>query len=135
MADRPGVVRLSPRYGCSVSSFDTVEHRDGRVGELLRRRRLHLVLWIILIEGILVLFGIVPWWTVLVFATLAFAAYVVAGRGHSHAVVREITWIAAVSQLVVVLVPVLAVLLTGLAVIALVLVAVGALVMLLLDRR
>jgi len=118
-----------------VSSFDTVEHRDGRVGELLRRRRLHLVLWIILIEGILVLFGIVPWWTVLVFATLAFAAYVVAGRGHSHAVVREITWIAAVSQLVVVLVPVLAVLLTGLAVIALVLVPVGAVVMLLLVRR
>jgi len=118
-----------------VSSFETVEHRDGRVGELLRRRRLHLVLWIILIEGILVLFDVVPWWTVLLFAALAFAAYVMAGRGNSNAVVREVTWIAAVSQLVVVLVPVLAVLLTTLAVIALALVAVGVLVLLLFDRR
>jgi len=95
----------------------------------------HLVLWIILVEGILVLFDAVPWWTVLALAVVAFAAYVTTGRGNSNAVVRETTWIAAVSQLVVVLVPVLAVLLTALAVIALAVIAVGVIVLLLLHRR
>jgi hypothetical protein len=118
-----------------VSRLETVEHREGRIGVLLRKRRLHLILWIVLIEGILVLFDAIPWWTVLVLAGLAFAFYVSVGRGNRNAVVRESSWIAAVSQLVVVLVPVLAVVLTTLAVIALVLVALGALLLLLLDRR
>jgi hypothetical protein len=116
-------------------SVQTVEHREGRLSELLRRRRLHVVLWIILIEGILVLFDVIPWWTVLVLAFVSLAVYATSGRGHSNALVREIVWIAAASQVVVVLVPVLAVLLTAVAVVALVVVAIGALALLLLDRR
>ncbi len=118
-----------------MSRYEIVEHRQGRLGPLLRERRVHLVLWIILVEGILVVFDVIPWWSVLLAAALAFIVYVTVGRTHSSPTVREISWIAAVSQLVVVLVPVLAVVLTALAVVALVVVAVGALVMLLLDRR
>jgi hypothetical protein len=118
-----------------MSQFETIEHRQGRLGPLLRQRRVHLILWIILIEGILVLFDVIPWWSVILAAAVAFTVYVTFGRAHSSAAVRESSWIAAVSQLVVVLVPVLAVLLTALAIVALVLVAVGVLVMLVLDRR
>ncbi len=118
-----------------MSQFETIEHRQGRLGPVLRQRRVHLILWIILVEGILVIFDVIPWWSVLLAAAVAIIVYVTVGRGHSSPTVREISWIAAVSQLVVVLVPVLAVVLTALAVVALVVVAVGALVMLVLDRR
>ena len=134
MADRPDLVRLSG-YGFAVENSTPIEHGQGRLGTLVRERRWYLVLGIVLVEGILVLFDAIPWWTVLVLAALAFALYVGVGRGHRNLALREATWIAAVSQLVVVLVPVLALVLTALAVVALVLVAVGVLVLLLLDRR
>ena len=118
-----------------MSEYPTIEHGQGRVGPLLRRRRPHLVPWIVVVEGVLVLFDVIPWWAVILAATIALIAYVTIGRGHTSSAVREVSWVAAVSQLVVVLIPVLAVVLTALAVIALVLVAVGVLVMLLLDRR
>ena len=112
-----------------------LEHRRGRLGATLHERRWRLVLWIVLAEGILVLFDAIPWWTVLVLAAAAFAFYVVVGRGRRGSAVHDGSWIAAVSQLVVVLVPVLALVLTTLAVVALVLVALGVLALLVLDRR
>jgi hypothetical protein len=118
-----------------MATSTPIEHRRGRVGRLLHERRWTAVLWIVLVEGILVLFDVIPWWTVLVLAAAAFAFYVVVGRGHRSSVVREGSWIGAVSQLVVVLVPVLALVLTTLAIVALVLVALGALALVLLDRR
>lgn len=112
-----------------------IEQGHGRFGRLLRARRWQLVLWIVLVEGILVLFDAIPWWTVLVLAALAFALYVGVGRGHRSLALHEASWIAAVSQLVVVLVPVLALVLTALAIAGLVVVALGVLALLLLDRR
>lgn len=112
-----------------------IEHGRGRVGGLLHERRWQLVLGIVLVEGILVLFDAIPWWLVLVAAAAVLVLYVGGGRGHRNAALREASWIAAVSQLVVVLVPVLALVLTALAIVALVLVAVVVLVLLLLDRR
>ena len=118
-----------------MESATPIEHGRGRVGGLLRQRRWALVLWVVLVEGILVLFDAVPWWAVLVLAAAAFALYVGVGRGHRNAALREASWIGAVSQLLVVLVPVLAVVVTALAVVLLVLAALGALALLLLDRR
>jgi hypothetical protein len=112
-----------------------IEHGHGRLGSVIRGRRWRIVLLIVLAEGILVLFDAIPWWTVLVLAAVSFALYVGVGRGHRSLAVHEGTWIAAVSQLVVVLVPVLALVLTALAIVALVLVALGVLALLLLDRR
>ncbi len=112
-----------------------IEHGQGRFGTLLRERRWQLVLGIVLLEGILVLFDAIPWWTVLVLAAAAIALYVGVGRGHGSMALREGSWIAAVSQVVVVLVPVLALVVTAVAVVALVLVAVAVLALLLLDRR
>jgi hypothetical protein len=118
-----------------VETSRPIEHRHGRLGTFLREQRVRLVLWVALVEGILVLADVVPWWTVLVLALVAFPLYAVVGRGHPNAVVREGSWIAAVSQLAVVLVPVLAAVVTTLAVVALVIVAIVGLALLLLDRR
>jgi hypothetical protein len=109
-----------------------IEHRPSRYGSLLRRHRLKLALGIAIVEGFLVLAGVLPWWGVLLLAGLGLALYVGIGRESSSSDLRDVTWIAAVSQLTVVLVPVLAVLVSALALLVL---AAIALVAVLRDRR
>ncbi|HWL34337.1 MAG TPA: hypothetical protein VNP89_12110 [Gaiellaceae bacterium] len=113
----------------------TIEHRSSRIGRRLRENRLRVALIVALVEGILVLIGSIDWWIVLVLAVAAVAFYVLRGRAARREEVREVSWIFAVSQVAVVLVPVLALVLTAFAVVALVLIAVVALVVLLRDRR
>ena len=87
-----------------------------------------------LVEGVLVLVGSIDWWVVVLLAIVAVTLY--AWRAHGgRGEIRELTWIAAVSQVAVVLVPVLALVPAAFAVVALVLLAVVALVVLLRDRR
>jgi len=118
-----------------MSSHATIEHGHSRFGSTLRSRRIRLVLGIVALESALVLFDVIPWWTVVVIAVAAFALYIGPARASRHAAVREGTWIAAVSQLVVVLVPALALVVTTLVVILIVVVALIALALLVLDRR
>ena len=113
----------------------TIEHGSTRFGRRLGEYRLRIALIVALVEGILVLVGSIDWWVVVLLAILAVTLYVMAGRAAGRTEVRELTWIAAVSQVAVVLVPVLALILTAFAVMALVLIAVVALVVLLRDRR
>jgi hypothetical protein len=113
----------------------TIEHRSTRFGRILRESRLRIALIVALVEGILVLLGSIDWWIVVLLAIVAVAFYVMAGREAGREEVRELSWIFAVSQVAVVLVPVLALVLTAFAVVALVLIAVVALVVLLRDRR
>ena len=113
----------------------TIEHRRSRFGRALRENRLRIAFLVALVEGILVLVGEIPWWSVVLVAIVAVALYVLVGRAAGREEVRELSWIFAVSQLAVVLVPALALILTAFAVVALVLIAVAALVVLLLDRR
>ncbi len=113
----------------------TIEHRSSRVGRRLRESRLRIALVVALVEGILVLVGSIDWWVVLLLAVAAVVFYVLRGRAARREEVREVSWILAVSQVAVVLVPVLALVLTAFAVVALVLIAVVALVVLLRDRR
>ena len=112
-----------------------IEHGETLVGRYLRTRRLRLALILAVVEGILVLAGVLPWWAVLVLAAAGLGAYVAAGRESRREDVRHLTWIGAVSQLVVVLVPVLALVVSALAIAALVLLAAAALAALLLERR
>ena len=118
-----------------MSSHATIEHGHSRLGSRLRSRRIRLVLAIVAIEGALVLLDAIPWWSVLVLAAAALAVYIGLARHSRRLVVREASWIAAVSQLVVVLVPAAALVLTTLALILIVVVAIGALALLLFERR
>jgi len=113
----------------------TIEHRRTRFGRELRENRLWIALSVALVEGILVLLGEIPWWSVVLIAIGAVVLYVGAGRTAGREELRELSWIFAVSQLAVVLVPALALVLTAFAVVALILIAVVALVVLLRDRR
>ena len=136
MADGSGLVRLSGlgRYGSTVERPATIEHRSTRLGRRLRDNRLRIALIVALVEGVLVLVGSIDWWVVVLLAILGVAVYVMAGRTARREEARELSWIVAVSQVAVVLVPALALVLTAFAVVALVLIAVVALVVLLRDR-
>jgi hypothetical protein len=113
----------------------TIEPGHNRFGRALRENRLRIALIVALVEGVLVLVGEIAWWAVVLIAIVAVVLYVASGRKAGRQEVREVSWIFAVSQLAVVLVPALALVLTAFAVVALVLIAVVALVVLLRDRR
>jgi hypothetical protein len=113
----------------------TIEHGSNRFGRALRENRIKLAFVLALVEGVLVLVGQIPWWVVVLLAIGAVALYVGRGRKARREEIRETTWILAVSQLAVVLVPPLAIVLTAFAVVALVVFAIIALVILLRDRR
>ena len=118
-----------------MSSNLVIEHRESGLARRLRQNRYRAVLAIAAVEGIFVLADAIPWWLIILAALGAVAGYVAWGREHESADVRVVTWTAAVSQLVVVLVPILAGALVALAAVVVVLLAALALVALLLDRR
>jgi hypothetical protein len=92
-------------------------------------------LWIAVVEGVLVLLDVIPTWTALGVAALLVLFYVLVGRNLPTDSGRELSWIAAFSQLLVAILPVLVALLTIVAIIALVVIAAVALALLFLDRR
>ena len=118
-----------------MSNFAVIEHDDTRNSRYLRHNRLRIALVLTAVEGILVLAGVIPWWFVVLLAAAGVALYVWARREGGRPELREAAWIAAVSQLVLVLVPVAAAIVTALAIVVIVIVAIGALVALLLERR
>jgi hypothetical protein len=118
-----------------MASQILIEHGESRLTRRVRHNRYKIALAIAALEGILVLAGAIPWWLVVFLALAALAAYVGWGREHESSDVRVITWTAAVSQLIVVLVPMLAGALVVLAALAVVALAAIALAALLIDRR
>jgi hypothetical protein len=111
-----------------------IEHRQGASARWMRERRIRIALLIAFVESLIVLFSAHGWRYVIIAAIVAVLAYWFVGRRRSG-VVYEITWVAAASQLLAVLVPVLWVLVKTLAIIVLVGLALFLLAALLLDRR
>lgn len=118
-----------------MSSNLVLEHRSSTLGRRAHRNRLWIALAIAVVEGLLVLVGAIAWWVVVLAALGAVALYAWRLRDHGSADLRTAGWIAAVSQLVVVLVPVLTAVAAALVVAIVVLAAIGVLAALLLDRR
>jgi hypothetical protein len=96
---------------------------------------MRIALWIAVVEGVLVLFDVIPGWWAIGLAVLLVAFWALVGRRLSSDSAREIAWIAAFSQLVVAVLPLLLAVLTMVAIIALVVIAAVALALLFLDRR
>jgi hypothetical protein len=105
-----------------------------RAGRWLRERRLRAALLIAVVEGALVAFDVIPWWLAVLVAAAAIAVYFWAGRQLASDAGRQMTWIAAASQALVVLVPFLVFLVGTLALIAVGILAVIALVVLFSER-
>ena len=111
-----------------------IEHGESARGRQLRRNRVRIALALAAVEAIVVLAGAIPWWVVVVLAAVALAVYVTVRR-YERSEVIQLAWIAAFSQVALVLVPVVGVLLAVLAIVAVVAFALVALVALAYDRR
>jgi uncharacterized integral membrane protein len=103
-----------------------IEAGTTRTGRWLRERRIRLTLWVAVD---------LTKWTVLVIAAILLAFYVVAGRNLRWDVGRQLSWIAAASQALAILVVVLAFVLGFVAIVAVVIFAIIALVYLFSDYR
>ena len=110
-------------------------HRTSRTGRWLRARRLRVALWAAVLEGILVVVGVIPGWLALAAAAAIVAFFLLVGRTTGSDVVRQASWIGAASQVLVALVPVLVFVVGALALIAVAVLALVALVALFADRR
>jgi hypothetical protein len=113
---------------------ETLPHGTTRTGRWLRARRLKLALWVAVIEGLLVAVHVISWWVAVFVAAAVIAYYFWAGRRLRSDLARQASWIAALSQALVAMVPVLVIIVGTLALIAVGVLAVVALFALLSDR-
>lgn len=117
-----------------VTSGEIVEHRSTPAGRWLRAKRLRVALWIAVVEGILVAFGVVPWWLAVVLAAALVAFHFWAGSDLPSEAARQISWILATSQALVALVPILVAVVGTIALVAVGVIAVLALIALFSER-
>jgi hypothetical protein len=117
------------------STPEVLEHRATRGGRWLRERRIRLALWIAVIEGLLIVVGVIPWSLAIIVAAAMVIAYFALRDRITSDTGRQGFWIAAASQAVVAVVPVLLAVAGVLALIVLALIGIVALLVLLGDRR
>jgi hypothetical protein len=112
-----------------------LEHGTSRSGRWLRENRIRFALAIAVVEGILVAFDVIDWLPALLIASLLLIFYFAFGRKLRWDWASEASWIAATSQAMVALIPVLVIVVGTLALIGVGVIAVVALVLLFADRR
>ena len=112
-----------------------IEHGTSRPGRWLRERRVRVALWIAVIEGILILVHAISVWIAILVGIAIVVLYFTGGDRLRSDTVRQVGWIAAVSQALVMLVPVFVFILGAVALIIVAILAVVALVLLFSDRR
>jgi hypothetical protein len=104
-----------------------IEAGSTRGGRWLRERRVKFALWVAVVEGLIAAFSHdIGRWTIL---------YMVAGRQMKWDVARQLSWIAAASQVLAILVIIFAFILKLIAIVAIVAFALIALVYLFTDHR
>jgi hypothetical protein len=111
----------------------TGEHRAER--GWLRENRLRIAILIGIIETIAIVFSDATWFWALALAVIAFMLYFFVGRERPSGPIRDLTWIAAASQVLPVLIPVIVSLVSVLALVVVGVVAALIAGMLYLDRR
>ena len=113
-----------------------IEAGSTRTGRWLRERRIRITLWVAAIEGLIAAFSHdIGRWTILVLAVIVLAFYMVAGRQFKWDVARELSWIAAASQVLAILVVIFAFILKLIAIVIIVGFALVALIYLFSDHR
>ena len=112
-----------------------LEHGTTRSGRWLRVNRVRIAVVVALVEGALVLFDAIPGLVALAVGAIVLGFYFTVGRRLRAGLLRDASWTAALSQVLVALVPVAAFVFSLLALLALAVVAVVGLFLLLRDRR
>src|ERR687883_432643 len=118
----------------SLAHPELIEHGSTRPGRWLRARRFRLAVWIAVAEGLLVALHVVSWWSAIAVAAILVLFWFWVGHRLRPDVARQASWIAATSQALVALVPVLVLVVGTLALIVVALLAVVALVALFSSR-
>jgi hypothetical protein len=111
-----------------------IEHGTTRTGRWLRERRLRFTLWIAAGEGLLYLFHVLHWWAAVGLAIIAVGFWWYAGRSSRSDTLRQLSWIFAASQLLVLCVPLALGILKTVAIAVIVVLAIVALFLLFRDR-
>lgn len=111
-----------------------VEHRQGPVGRVLHQRRVAIAVAIAAAEGLLILVDEISVALALIVAIAVVVGYFTLGDRLRPGRARQVAWIAAVSQTLVMLVPVLLIVIGTLAIVGIAVLAIAALV-LLFSRR
>jgi hypothetical protein len=112
-----------------------LEHGSTRPGRWVRRYRTRIAFWIAVIEGLLLVFGAISRWGALFIAALIIIGYFALATRLRPGAARDVAWIAAVSQALVALIPILVIVVGTLALVAVGILAVVALIVLFGDRR
>ena len=106
------------------------------MGRWLRERRLRIALWVAVVEGVIVaLEHDISKWTVLIVAVPVLLLYIAVGRNMRWDVGRQLAWIVAASQVLALLVVILAFIIGVIAIVLVGLFALVALAYLFSDMR
>lgn len=111
-----------------------IEHRQSRFGRWLRERRVAIAVWIAVIEGLLLIVHAIPRLLTLAIAVAVVVVFFWLGHRLRPGPVRDVAWIAAVSQAFVMLIPILVIVVGTLAIVAVGILAALALVLLFTTR-
>src|ERR671923_2508888 len=113
-----------------------IEAGSTRGGRWLKERRIRIALWVAVIEGLIAAFSAdIGRWTILIIAVIVLAFYIFAGRQMRWDVARQLSWIAAASQVLAILVVIFAFILKLVAIVVIVGLALIALYYLFSDSR
>src|SRR5207247_9307306 len=88
------------------SDIGVIEHGSSSLGRWFRQHRLSIAASVAVVEGMLIVSGTITWWAGIPVALLVVVLYWYGGRTESSYTVRQITWTAALSQVMVGLVPI-----------------------------
>lgn len=111
-----------------------IDAGSSRSGRWLRERRLRIVLWIAAVEGLLYLFHALHWWVAVLLAVVAVGFWWYVARSSRSGTIRQLGWILAASQLLVICVPVALALLKAVAIALIAVLAIVGIVFLLRER-
>ena len=89
------------------SDVSVIEHGTSSMGRWLRQHRLRIAASISLVEGLLIVVNVISWWAALPIAALVILFYWYAGRTSTSYTLRQASWVGAVSQALVLLVPII----------------------------
>jgi hypothetical protein len=112
-----------------------LEHRTSRTGRWLREHRLRIGLGVAIFEGAAIAFDALSAWLAVAIAIAVIAFYFAAGRKFVSDTLRQLSWTAALSQVLVMLVPLVLIVFTTVVLLAVGILAAVALLALVADRR
>jgi hypothetical protein len=93
-----------------------------------------IALAVAVVEGLLVAFGVIPRWVAVVIAAIVIVAYFMRGRSVTRPSMRQAAWAAAMSQAIVLFVPIIGWIVGAALVVVLAVVAALVVIALVIDR-